>query len=98
MSSTIANKPPVQRDGSDELMHADYDAIGHTSLTPREHEVMEALSHGLGSKYAARELHISYETIRTHQRNIYKKLGARTLCNALNLYRSRYARRVDTYS
>lgn len=59
------------------------------SLTPREREVMDALAHGLGSKYAARQLQISYETVRTHQRNIYRKLGAHSLCYALNVYRER---------
>lgn len=64
------------------------DSIVNTPLTPREQEVLELLAQGLGSKYAARELNISYWTIRTHQRNIYRKLGARTLCHALNQYRS----------
>lgn len=56
-------------------------------LTPREREVLEVLAGGLGLKHAAHELKISYETVRTHVRNIYRKLGARTLCSALNRYR-----------
>lgn len=56
-------------------------------LTAREREVLAALAYGLGSKHAARQLHISYETVRTHQRNIYRKLGAHSLHNALNVYR-----------
>lgn len=71
--------------------YTDGDASPLIPLTPREQEVLEALAHGLGSKHAARKLHISYETIRTHQRNIYRKLGARTLCNALNVYRTGHA-------
>lgn len=86
MSSVIANIPTLPSNTSEP---ADSDSSLHAPLTPREQQVLEALARGLGSKYAARELHISYETIRTHQRNIYRKLGARTLCNALNVYRSR---------
>lgn len=69
---------------------ADDDLIQVEPLTLREREVLEALAGGGGSKHAARALHISYETIRTHQRNIYRKLGAHTLCSALNVYRARY--------
>lgn len=85
MSSVIANISTLPGNTSEP---ADNNSILHAPLTPREQQVLEALARGLGSKYAARELCISYETIRTHQRNIYRKLGARTLCNALNLYRS----------
>lgn len=85
MSSVVVNNSTPHGDAE---ASANGDVILHTPLTPREQEVLEALALGLGSKHAARELHISYETIRTHQRNIYRKLGARTLCNALNLYRS----------
>ncbi len=87
MSSIIANNLTLRGDAV-EVVRANNNLMLHSPLTPREQEVMQALARGLGSKYAARELGISYETIRTHQRNIYRKLGARTLCNALNLYRS----------
>lgn len=75
------------------LQSSDRDLLQYIPLTPREQEVMEVLINGLGAKFAARELCVSYETIRTHQRNIYRKLGARTLCNAVNLYRAH----IDTY-
>lgn len=66
-----------------------WDAGACALLTPREREVLDTLAQGMGSKHAARQLRISYETIRTHQRNIYKKLGVRSLCSALNVYRSK---------
>ncbi len=85
MSSVVASTPTLHGNTGES---ADGNSTLHATLTPREQKVMEVLARGLGSKYAARELRISYETVRTHKRNIYRKLGARTLCNALNLYRS----------
>lgn len=47
------------------------------SLTSRETEVLNLLVKGHSVKYIASELHIAYETCRSHLRNIYKKLHVR---------------------
>jgi DNA-binding NarL/FixJ family response regulator len=47
-------------------------------LTPREADVLELLQQGLSNKQIAGELSIGVETVRTHTRNIYAKLGVST--------------------
>ena len=47
-------------------------------LTPREADVLELLQEGLSNKQIAGELSIGVETVRTHTRNIYAKLGVST--------------------
>ncbi len=46
----------------------------HFHLTPREIDLLQLLVKGYSVKLISAELHISYDTSRTHLRNIYKKL------------------------
>jgi DNA-binding NarL/FixJ family response regulator len=48
---------------------------GAELLTPREAEVLELLQDGATNAQIAHELSIGIETVRTHARNIYRKLG-----------------------
>ena len=52
--------------------------LGPELLTPREADVLEHLRQGRSNAEIALALHISIETVRTHRRNIYRKLGVRT--------------------
>lgn len=45
------------------------------NLSPRGLEIMDAYSRGSSSKAIAKTLYISPETVRTHIKNIYEKLG-----------------------
>jgi DNA-binding NarL/FixJ family response regulator len=54
------------------------DLSGPDLLTPREAEVMELLQSGRSNAEIANALHVSIETVRTHARRIYRKLGVRT--------------------
>lgn len=47
-------------------------------LTQREAEVMELLQAGRSNGEIAATLHVGVETVRTHARRIYRKLGVRT--------------------
>jgi len=47
-------------------------------LTPREADVLELLQGGKSNAEIAAALHVGVETVRTHARNIYRKLGVRT--------------------
>jgi DNA-binding NarL/FixJ family response regulator len=47
-------------------------------LTPREADVLELLQQGATNAEIAHELSIGIETVRTHARNIYRKLGIST--------------------
>jgi DNA-binding NarL/FixJ family response regulator len=51
---------------------------GPDVLTPREAEVMEMLRSGRSNAEIAMTLHVSVETVRTHARRIYRKLGVKT--------------------
>jgi DNA-binding NarL/FixJ family response regulator len=44
-------------------------------LTPREAEVLAELQRRRANAQIASDLHVSIETVRTHARNIYRKLG-----------------------
>jgi DNA-binding NarL/FixJ family response regulator len=47
-------------------------------LTPREADVLELLQGGSSNAEIAAELSVGVETVRTHARNIYRKLGVST--------------------
>ena len=67
--STSAPSDPAER--FDYLAEADI-------LTAREAEVMQLLQEGMTNAQIAHELSIGLETVRTHARNIYRKLGIKT--------------------
>lgn len=48
-------------------------------LTAREKEVLSCLVNGLSYKMIASDLHISYETVRSHVKKIYEKLHVASL-------------------
>jgi DNA-binding CsgD family transcriptional regulator len=48
---------------------------GSELLTPREADVLELLQEGATNAQIAQSLSIGLETVRTHARNIYRKLG-----------------------
>jgi DNA-binding NarL/FixJ family response regulator len=54
------------------------DALGPELLTPREADVLELLQRGRSNAEIAAALTVGVETVRTHARNIYRKLGVRT--------------------
>lgn len=62
--------PPAGVDGAD--------GDGPDLLTPREAEVLELLQSGRSNAEIAQMLHVSIETVRSHARRIYRKLGVRT--------------------
>lgn len=51
---------------------------GPELLTPREADVLEHLQRGRSNAEIANALCVGIETVRTHRRNIYRKLGVRT--------------------
>ncbi|HEX8646700.1 MAG TPA: response regulator transcription factor [Thermoleophilaceae bacterium] len=64
-------------------------------LTPREADVLELLQRGLTNAQIAHELSIGVETVRTHARNIYSKLGISTRRDLARLGRPDGARRLE---
>jgi len=57
---------------------ASYDPVGPVPLTPREADVLELLQTGHTNAEIAAALHVGIETVRTHARHIYRKLGVST--------------------
>ena len=57
---------------------------GEAALTPREHEVLDAIAGGASNKEVGRRLGISPRTVEVHRARIMKKVGAR---NAADLVR-----------
>jgi DNA-binding CsgD family transcriptional regulator len=53
-------------------------ASGPELLTHREAQVMELLQAGRSNAEIAHTLQISIETVRTHARRVYRKLGVST--------------------
>ncbi len=62
--------PPASRYGEE--------GGGPDLLTPREAEVLELLQGGRANAEIAELLQVSTETVRSHARRIYRKLGVRT--------------------
>jgi DNA-binding NarL/FixJ family response regulator len=63
-------------------------AVGHGLLTDREAEVLSELQRRRANAQIASDLHISIETVRTHARNIYRKLGVSSRRELLGTPRS----------
>jgi DNA-binding NarL/FixJ family response regulator len=49
-------------------------AVPADSLTPREHEIVRGIEDGLSYKLIAERLHVSIDTVRSHIRQVYRKL------------------------
>ncbi len=56
------------------------------SLTPREHELLAALSEGNSTAQLAARFEISVQTVKFHLKNVYEKLGIGNRAQAVALY------------
>lgn len=72
--------PGVERVEVQVVRHADRPEV---RLSPREHQVLQALVAGLSYKMIADRLGIGFQTVSTHLRHIYSKLGVRTNTEAV---------------
>jgi len=54
-------------------------------LSPREREIMHLMAEGRTAEAIANELNVSVETVRTHVRNVIRKLQARNRVHAIAL-------------
>ncbi|MCX9190452.1 DNA-binding response regulator [Carbonactinospora thermoautotrophica] len=55
------------------------------ALTAREIQVLEGMSHGRSNAEIGRELFLSEDTVKTHARRLFKKLGASDRAHAVAL-------------
>jgi LuxR family maltose regulon positive regulatory protein len=58
-----------------------------SSLTPAERSVLQLLPSSLSRREIAARLYVSPETVKTHSRRLYQKLGARTRSEAIETAR-----------
>lgn len=72
-----------QRHANQEKQHI---ASRLESLTPREHEVLEAVARGLSNKEIARELHISHKTVELHRAHMMEKMQAHSIAEVVQMY------------
>jgi DNA-binding CsgD family transcriptional regulator len=68
------------------------------ALSAREIDVLEELARGTGTEQIALRLHVSPHTVRTHIKNIMRKLDARTRAHAVAIAYSEYAINPDVHS
>ncbi len=69
---------------------------GSELLTPREADVLELLQEGVTNAQLAHSLSIGIETVRTHARNIYRKLGISSRRDLARLSRTEAVVAEDT--
>jgi ATP/maltotriose-dependent transcriptional regulator MalT len=74
IAKTLRDRMATRNNKSDRL---------ENPLTKREIEILNRLSTGLPISQIASNLHISNNTIKTHLKNVYKKLGADSRENAV---------------
>jgi DNA-binding CsgD family transcriptional regulator len=69
-----------------------------SALSAREIDVLEELAKGTGTEEIALRLHVSPHTVRTHIKNIMRKLDARTRAHAVAIAYAEFAIDPDVYS
>jgi DNA-binding NarL/FixJ family response regulator len=59
--------------------------LAGNGLTDREFQVLHGMSQGLSNAKIGRQLELSEDTIKTHARRLFRKLGARDRAHAVQL-------------
>ena len=67
----------------DEVERLRIDLGDGRALTQRELSVLRSMSHGLTNRQISRELWLSEDTVKTHARHLFMKLGARDRAHAV---------------
>lgn len=68
---------------SPRIPHPRESVDGHVHLTERELQVLRGMSQGQSNGEIGRELFLSEDTIKTHARRLFRKLGARDRAQAV---------------
>ena len=76
MSSSIARRVLA-------AFHAPRASSDFSMLTDRESEILDQLAAGHSTKHVSRLLGIAYETVRCHQKSIYRKLQVNSVVEAV---------------
>lgn len=63
----------------------DEERLGTLGITPRELEILELIAAGLSNREIASRLFVSENTVKTHARRLFDKLGAKRRTQAVQL-------------
>ncbi|GAB7048628.1 helix-turn-helix transcriptional regulator [Catenuloplanes indicus] len=74
---------PASRPGESELGREPEPAARRIALTERELQVLRGMSDGKSNAEIGRELFVSEDTVKTHARRLFRKLGARDRAHAV---------------
>lgn len=61
-------------------------SVYQEKLSGREIDVIGLIMQGLSNKEIATRLFISYETVKTHRKNIFRKIGVSNSASLINYY------------
>lgn len=67
----------------------DQERLAESGLTPRELEILELIAAGLSNREIAERLFVSENTVKTHAKRLFDKLGARRRTQAVKIGRER---------
>lgn len=59
-------------------------------LTPKEEEIIKLLVQGKNNTQISDLIHVSYNTVKTHRKNINRKLGFNSITDLVNYYYDNY--------
>ena len=65
--------------------------INHHKLSSREMEVLSLIMQGLTNQEIADKLFISFETVRSHRKNILLKTGSKNTASLINYYHNTFS-------
>lgn len=85
LKACLAQHPPLPLSAPNERNKPQAFVQGPVDfLTRRETEILPLLAEGMSNKKIATALYVSEETVKTHMKNIFRKLGANSRIEALN--------------
>jgi DNA-binding CsgD family transcriptional regulator len=83
---TVAFPAPTPDDGPDAAVTTTAGPPEVASLTDREREIVDCLAAGASNRQVAAELVIAESTVKSHVKNVMRKLGANTRSGVVSLY------------
>ena len=77
--------PPASGLAATSPFTPDEDRIARLGITPRELEILALIASGLSNREIAERLFVSENTVKTHARRLFDKLGARRRTQAVQI-------------
>ena len=84
VQSALSEAALLLRQRSHAAVPVDSAAAGYRALSSRELSILRMIAHGMSNKRIAQSLGIAPETVKSHAKKIFLKLGARTRVEAVS--------------